>query len=98
MINIEITSGYRRLREEELQLTHAHLEAKKAAKEIEREERAREREERRAQRELETAKAKQIKEVEHYRTVLETLQRSGDTESIAMAQPTLMPQKKTGGC
>jgi len=89
VMNIEITSGYRRLREEELQLTHAHLEAKKAAKEIEREERAREREERRAQRELETAKAKQIKEVEHYRTVLETLQRSGDTESIAMASADL---------
>ena len=85
MMDLKITSAYVRLREEELRLTHAHLEAKKAAKELEREERAREREERRAQREFEAAKAKQIKEVEHYRTVLETLQTSGDEVAIASA-------------
>lgn len=90
VMNIEITSAYQRLREEELRLTHAHLETKKAAREIEREERAREREERRAQRELKAAKAQQVKEVEHYRTVLETLQRSGDDESIATASADLV--------
>ncbi|WP_052504815.1 DUF4041 domain-containing protein [Enteractinococcus helveticum] len=89
MMDLRITSAYVRLREEELRLTHAHLEAKKAAKELEREERAREREERRAQREFEAAKAKQIKEVEHYRTVLETLQSSGDEVAIASASANL---------
>src|SRR5690625_6032161 len=48
VMNIEITSGYRRLREEELQLTQDHLEAMKAAKVIERKERARASKERQA--------------------------------------------------
>lgn len=89
MMDLTISPRYVRLREEELRITHAHLEAKKAAKELEREERAREREERQAQKELAAAKAKQIKEVEHYRTVLETLQDSDDMDAIAKASANL---------
>lgn len=89
MMDLSITPRYVSLREEELRITHAHLEAKKAAKELEREERAREREERQAQKELAAAKAKQLKEVEHYRTVLETLQSSSDAEAIATASANL---------
>lgn len=88
-MDLKITSAYLRLRGEELRLTHAHLEAKKAAKELEREERAREREERQAQKELAAAKAKQVKEVEHYKTVLKTLRNSGDAEAIATAEASL---------
>jgi len=89
MMDLSITPRYLRLREEELRITHAHLEAKKAAKDLEREERAREREERQAQKELAAAKAKQVKEVEHYRTVLATLQNSTDADAIAAASANL---------
>lgn len=89
MMDLTISPRYVQLREEELRITHAHLEAKKAAKELEQEERAREREERQAQKELAAAKAKQIKEVEHYRTVLETLQDSDDIDAIAKASANL---------
>lgn len=89
MMDLRIHSDYVRLREEELRITHAHLEAKKTAKELEREERARERDERRAQKELAAAKAKQVKEVEHYRTLLKTLQSSEDAQAIANASADL---------
>lgn len=85
IMDLRVNPRYVQLREEELRITHAHLEAKKAAKELEREERAREREERQAQKELAAAKAKQVKEVEHYRTVLEALKDSNDTAGIAQA-------------
>ena len=89
MMDLKIHPNYVRLREEELRITHAHLEAKKTAKELEREERAREREERRAQKELAAAKAKQVKEVEHYRTLLKTLQDSEDPQALANASADL---------
>lgn len=89
MMDLRIHPNYVWLREEELRITHAHLEAKRAAKELEREERAREREERRAQKELAAAKAKQVKEVEHYRTLLKTLQDSDDAQAIANASADL---------
>ncbi|GAA1669423.1 chromosome segregation ATPase [Citricoccus zhacaiensis] len=88
-MSIRITPGYLNLREKELTLTHAHLEATKAAKEEEREARAREREERQAQKEFLAAKAKQEKEVEHYKSVLATLQASGDQEAINKANSAL---------
>lgn len=85
MMDLRVSERYIRLREEELRITHAHLETTKAAKELEREERARAREERQAQKELAAAKAKQVKEVEHYRTVMETLQESQDADALAAA-------------
>lgn len=82
-MDIVVTYRYRQLRESELELTHQHLEALKAAKEEEREIRRREREEAKAQREFLAAKAKQEKEVEHYRNVVASLRASGDEVEAA---------------
>lgn len=77
-MDIAVHPKYLHLRERELELTHKHMEALKAAKEEEREIRRREREEVKAQREFLAAKAKQEKEVEHYRNVVASLRASGD--------------------
>lgn len=89
MLSIRIAPQYVRLRQKELELTHKHLEAVKAAKEEEREARARAREEAKAQKELLAAKAKQEKEVEHRRNVLAQLQGQGDSEEITKAAAVL---------
>ena len=77
-MDIAVNPKYLRLRERELKLTHKHLESLQAAKEEEREIRRKEREEAKAQREFLAAKAKQEKEVEHYRNVVASLRASGD--------------------
>ena len=85
-MDIKMNARYVRLRERELELTHKHLEALKAAKEEEREIRRREREEAKAQKEFMEAKAKQEKEVEHYRNVVASLRASGDeVEAMKMS-------------
>lgn len=89
MMSIRITPYYADLRRRELEITHQHLEAVKSAKEEEKEERRREREERQAQKEFLAAKAKQEKEVEHYRSVLEALVESGDPDDVDRARATL---------
>lgn len=90
-MNIRVASQYLSLRKRELELTHKHLEAVKAAKEEEREVRRREREEATAQREFLEAKAKQVKEAEHYRNVVAALQASGD--DVEAAKMTLVLQE-----
>lgn len=90
-MDIKMNSRYVRLRERELELTHKHLEALKAAKEEEREIRRRGREEAKSQKEFMEAKAKQEKEVEHYRNVVASLRASGDEVeatrmSVALAE------------
>ncbi|GAA1820369.1 DUF4041 domain-containing protein [Nesterenkonia flava] len=89
MLQIRISPQYLRLRLRELELTHEHLEAVKAAKEAEREARALAREEAKAQKELLAAKAKQEKEVEHRRNVLAQLQAQGALDEIAKAAAAL---------
>lgn len=88
-MSIRISPTFYELREKELKLTHQHLEAVKAAKEEEREIRARQREEAKAQKEFEALKAKQEKEVEHYRNVVASLQESGDEEQVVKMAATL---------
>lgn len=82
-MDIKITHKYLHIRERELEITHKHLEAVKAAKETEREVRRQEREEAKAQKEFLAAKAKQEKEVEHYRNVVATLIANGDEDEAA---------------
>lgn len=77
-MDIAVNTRYLRLRERDLQLTHKHMEALKAAKEEEREIRRREQEEAKAQREVLAGEAKQEKEVERYRNVVASLRASGD--------------------
>ena len=88
-MGIRISPTFYRWRERELELTHQHLEAVKAAKEEEREIRARQREEAKAQKEFEALKTKQEKEVEHYRNVVASLQESGDDEQVVKMAATL---------
>ncbi|GAA3055014.1 MULTISPECIES: DUF4041 domain-containing protein [Actinomycetes] len=88
MMGIRITHRYAHLRRQELELTHQHLESVRAAKEEEREVRRREREEAQAQKEFLALKAKQEKEVAHYRNVLLSLRESGQTgeaEKVTLA-------------
>ena len=86
MMKIRITPKYAGLRREELELTHQHLEAVKVAKEEEREVRRREREEAKAQKEFLALKAKQEKEVEHYRNVVAALGEAGNEQDAEKMQ------------
>jgi len=89
-MSITISREYLDLRKYELQLTHQHLAALRTAKEEERAERERQRDDERAQKEFEAAKAKQMKEVNHFQAALEQLRAAGDFEGAAAVEAQLV--------
>lgn len=89
-MDIRIAPSYLLLRQQELELTHHHLEAIKAQKEEERAERERQRDEAQAKREFESLKAKQLKEVKQFETALKQLRAAGNIEAAAEVESQLV--------
>ncbi|MFG6476907.1 DUF4041 domain-containing protein [Microbacterium sp. P06] len=80
MIDLQITSGYHRLRLKELELTNRHLQAVQHEKELERAHREELREAKKAEQELAREKERLEKERSHYANALAALEAKGDLE------------------
>lgn len=82
-MNIQISSAYLKLRQQELEITADFLQKQAEEKEQERADRARLREERKAQQEIENERERLEKERKHYSNALEALIEKGDDEAAA---------------
>lgn len=90
MIDLQINPNYHQLCHQQLDLTLAYQNAKKAERDAAREEEARLREERKAQKELEAERQRLLKEQAHRQTVLARLREQGFYEEAAKVEQELL--------